>query len=57
MAMLSRIGDDRKIRSREQITDIGKYSIVNRTIQLCNLQMIYGDSLLKSSNFRKWLGK
>jgi hypothetical protein len=30
---LSRV-DDRKIRSRKQRPDIGKYSFVNRTIQL-----------------------
>jgi hypothetical protein len=32
----SRVDDDRKIRSRKQKTDIGKYSFVNRTIQLWN---------------------
>ena len=30
---LSRIDHERKIRSRRQMTDIGKYSFVNRTIQ------------------------
>ena len=30
---LSRIDHERKIRSRKQRTDIGKYSFVNRTIQ------------------------
>jgi hypothetical protein len=30
---LRRVDHERKIRSRRQRTDIGKYSIVNRTIQ------------------------
>jgi hypothetical protein len=34
---LSRVNHDRKIRSRKQKTDIGKYYFVNRTIQLWNL--------------------
>jgi hypothetical protein len=33
---MSRVDHDRKIRSRKQTTDIGKYSFVNRTIQLWN---------------------
>jgi hypothetical protein len=33
---LSRDDHDRKIRSRKQRTDIGKYSFVNRTIKLWN---------------------
>jgi hypothetical protein len=33
---LSRVDHDRKIRSRKQKTDIGKYSFVNRTLQLWN---------------------
>jgi hypothetical protein len=33
---LSRIDNERKIRNRRQGTDIGKYSFVNRTIQLWN---------------------
>jgi hypothetical protein len=33
---LSRVDHDRKIRSRKQRTDIGKYFFVNRTIQLWN---------------------
>jgi hypothetical protein len=33
---LSRVDHDRKIGSRKQTTDIGKYSSVNRTIQLWN---------------------
>jgi hypothetical protein len=31
---LSRVDHDRKIRSKKQKTDIGKYSFLNRTIQL-----------------------
>jgi hypothetical protein len=31
---LSRVDQDRKIKSRKQRTDIGKYSFVNRTTQL-----------------------
>ena len=33
---LSRVDHERKIRSRRQRTDIGKYSFVNRTIQYWN---------------------
>jgi len=33
---LSRVGHERKIRSRRQRTDIGKYSFVNRTVQHWN---------------------
>ena len=33
---LSRVDHERKIRSRKQRTDIGKYSFVNRTIQVWN---------------------
>jgi hypothetical protein len=33
---LSRVDHNRKIGIRKQKTDIGKYSIVNRTIQLRN---------------------
>jgi hypothetical protein len=33
---LSRVDHNRKIRSRKQKTDIGKYSFVNRTIQVWN---------------------
>jgi hypothetical protein len=33
---LSRVDHDKKIRSRKQKTDIGKYSFVNRTTQLWN---------------------
>jgi hypothetical protein len=44
-----------KIRSRNQKTDIGKYSFVNRTIQLWN--QLSADALgtvsCKRNNFRK----
>jgi hypothetical protein len=33
---LSRVDHDRKIRSRKQMADIGKYSFVNRSLQLWN---------------------
>jgi hypothetical protein len=56
---LSRVDLDRKIRSRKQSTDIGKYSSVNRTIQLWN--QVPADALgtlpYKSSNFRKRVRK
>jgi hypothetical protein len=34
--ILSRVDHERKIRSRRQRMDIGKYSFVNRTIQVWN---------------------
>jgi hypothetical protein len=56
---LSRVDHDRKIRSRKQKTIIGKYSFVNRTIQLWN--QLPADALgtlsSKSSNFRKRVRK
>jgi hypothetical protein len=36
LCYLSRVDNDRKIRSRKQKTYVGKYSFVNRTIQLWN---------------------
>jgi hypothetical protein len=52
---LSRVDHDRKIRSRKQKTDIGKYSFVNRTIQLWNQlpAEVLGTLSCKSSNFRE----
>jgi hypothetical protein len=45
--------------ARKQRTDIGKYSFVNRTIQLCN--QLPADALgtlsCKPSNFRKRIRK
>jgi hypothetical protein len=58
--MLSEQGDhDRKIRSRKQNTDVGKYSFVNRTIQLWNQLPadVLGTLSYKSSNFRKKVRK
>ncbi|PNF36743.1 hypothetical protein B7P43_G11575 [Cryptotermes secundus] len=56
---LSRVDHDRKIISRKQKTDIGKYSFVNRTIQLWN--QLPADALgalsYKPSNFRKKVRK
>jgi hypothetical protein len=56
---LSRVDHDRKIRSRKQWTDIGKYSFVNRTVQLWN--QLPADALeilsYESSNFRKRVRK
>jgi hypothetical protein len=40
---LSRGDHNKKIRSRKQRTDIGKYSFVNRTIELCRC---FWDALL-----------
>jgi hypothetical protein len=36
LCYLSRADHDRRVRSREQETNIGKYSFVNRTVQLWN---------------------
>ena len=56
---LSRVDHDRKIRNRKQRTDMGKYSFVNRTIQLWN--PLPGDAVgnlsCKPSNFRKRVKK
>jgi hypothetical protein len=56
---LRRVDHDRKVRSRKQKTDIGKYSSVNGTIQLW--KQLPADALgtlsCKPSNFRKGLGK
>ncbi|PNF27112.1 hypothetical protein B7P43_G08518 [Cryptotermes secundus] len=56
---LSRVDHDRKIRSRKQKTDIGKYSFVNRTIQLWNQLPadVLGARSYKPSNFRKRVRK
>jgi hypothetical protein len=52
---LSRVDHNRKIRSRKQKTDVGKYSFVNRTIQLWNQlpEDVLGTLSCKPSNFRK----
>jgi hypothetical protein len=56
---LSRVDHNRKIRSRKQKTDIGKYSFVNRTIQLWNQppEDVLGTLSCKTSNFRKRVRK
>jgi hypothetical protein len=50
---------DRKIRSRKQNTDLGKYSFVKRTIQVWNQLTadVLGDLSCKPSNFRKRVRK
>jgi len=59
MAHLSRVDHEWKIRNRWQRTDIGKYSFVNRTIQLWNrlLAEILGTLLFKTNGFRKRVRK
>jgi hypothetical protein len=49
----------KKIRCRKQRTDIGKYSYVNRTIQLWNQlpEDALGTLSRKPSSFRKRVGK
>jgi hypothetical protein len=56
---LSRVDHTRKIRSRKQRTGIGKYSFVNRTIQLWNQlpAEVLGTLSCKPSNFRKKVRK
>jgi hypothetical protein len=56
---LSRVDNDKKIRSRKQRTDIGKYSFVNRTIQLWNqlLADALGTLSCKPINFRNRVRK
>jgi hypothetical protein len=56
---LSRVDHEKKIRSRKERTDIGKYSFLNRTIQLWN--QLSADALgtlsCKPNNFRKRVRK
>jgi hypothetical protein len=56
---LSKVDHDRKMRSRKQKTDIGKYSFVNRSIQLWNQLPadVLGTLSCKPSNFRKRVRK
>jgi hypothetical protein len=56
---LSRGDNDKKIRSRKQGTNIGKYSFVNRTIQLWNhlSANAFWTPACKPSNFRKGVRK
>jgi hypothetical protein len=52
---LSRVDHDRKVRSRKQRTDIGKYRYVNRIIQLWNQLPAddIGTLSCKPNNFRE----
>jgi hypothetical protein len=50
---LSRDDHDRKIRARKQRTDIGKYSFVNKTIQLWNQLPLPCKSHIFRKNVRK----
>jgi hypothetical protein len=56
---LSRVNHDTKIRNRKQKTDIGKYSFVNRTIQLWNHLPadVLGNLSCKPHNFGKRVRK
>ena len=56
---LSRVDHDRKIRSRRQRTDIGKYAFVNRTIQHWNqlLAEVLGILPYKQMTFKKSVRK
>jgi len=56
---LSRVDHERKIRSRRQRTDIGKYSLVNRTIQHWNQLLAEGSGILpcKPITFKKRVRK
>jgi hypothetical protein len=56
---VSRVDHDRKIRSRKQKRDIGKYSFVHRTIQLWNKlsAVALGSLSCKPSNFKKRVRK
>jgi len=56
---LSRVDNERKIRSRRQRTDIGKYSSVNKTIQYWNQlpAEVLGTLPCKPITFKKRLRK
>jgi len=56
---LSRVDHERKIRSRRQRTDIGKYSFMNRTIQHWNLLLaeVLGTLPCKPIIFKKRVTK
>jgi hypothetical protein len=56
---LSRVDHNRKIRSRKQKTDIGKYSFVNRTFQVWNELPadVLGTLSCKPSSFRERVRK
>jgi hypothetical protein len=52
---LSRVDHERKIRIRKQRTDIGKYSFLNRTIQLWNQlpAEVFGNLPCKQNTFKR----
>jgi hypothetical protein len=56
---LSRVDHERKIRSRKQRTDIGKYSFLNRTIQLWNQlpAEVFGNLPCKQNTFKRRVRK
>ena len=56
---LSRVDHERKIRTRRQRKDIGKYSFVNRTIQHWNQlpSEVLGNLPCKPITFKKRVGK
>jgi len=56
---LSRVDHERKIRSRRQRTDIGKYSFVNRTIEHWNQlsEEVLGILPCKPITFKKGVRK
>jgi len=56
---LSRVDHERKIRSRRQRTDIGKYSFLNRTIQHWNqlVAEVLGTLTCKPITFKKMVRK
>ena len=56
---LSSVCHERKIRSRRQRTDVGKYSFVNRTIQHWNQlpAEVLGTLPCKPIIFKKWVRK
>jgi hypothetical protein len=57
--MLSRVDPERKIRSRKQKTDVGKYYLVNGTAQLWNElpEDAYGHSAVNQVILGKSVGK
>jgi hypothetical protein len=59
LCYLSKGDHGKKIRSRKQRTDIGKFSFINRTIQLWNQlpEDALGNLSCKSSSFRKSVRK
>jgi hypothetical protein len=56
---LSRVDHERKIRSRKQRTDIGKYAFLNRTIQIWNQlpAEVFENLPCKQNIFKRRVGK